>query len=154
MWSVSVLESRFYQGNMLLRDADANSMAHGLELRVPLLDQRLLDLVHAIPGPVRLSPGAPPKSLLQVAAAEHLRPELTAGPKRGYTLPVWKWMAGALRPVCVAALDVLKQTRLLRPEGVDAVWGRFEQEPATPIWTRAFALCVLGSYLQRTGAAA
>src|SRR5262249_46708379 len=48
--AVSELESRFYQGNMLLRDTDVMGMAHGLEIRVPFLDRRLLDAVHALPG--------------------------------------------------------------------------------------------------------
>ena len=50
VWAVSQLESRFYQHNMLLRDADANGMAHGLEIRGPLLDRRLLDLMLPLPG--------------------------------------------------------------------------------------------------------
>ena len=44
-------------GNMLLRDGDANGMAHSLEIRVPLLDQRLLDYALSIPGSVRLPAG-------------------------------------------------------------------------------------------------
>src|SRR5207249_6852757 len=76
VWSISRLESQFYMGNMLLRDGDANGMAHSLEIRVPLLDQRLLDFALAIPGSVRLPAGAPPKHLLRAAFPELLRPAL------------------------------------------------------------------------------
>ena len=58
VWTISELESRFYQQNMLLRDSDVNGMAHSLEIRVPILDQRMVNLVNAIPGPVRLPSGA------------------------------------------------------------------------------------------------
>ena len=38
-WAISLIESRFYQTNVLLRDSDANGMAHSLEIRVPYLDR-------------------------------------------------------------------------------------------------------------------
>ena len=47
---VSYLESRCYMLNTLLRDCDVMSMAHGLELRVPLIDHQLADKLMAMPG--------------------------------------------------------------------------------------------------------
>jgi len=149
-WSISTIESRFYQGNMLLPDADVYSMAHGLELRVPLLDQRLLDLVHAIPGPVRMPVGKPNKYLLRQAAAQFFRPDILKQPKRGFELPIWEWMLGVLRPRCEVSIEKLKCHGVLRPEGVDMIWKQFLREPRTPIWTRALALCVLGNILDRS----
>jgi asparagine synthase (glutamine-hydrolysing) len=150
--AVSRLESRFYQGNVLLRDADANGMAHGLEIRVPFLDQRLLDFVHALPGSQRLPRGAPGKYLLRRACADLLRPELLDQPKRGFTLPLRRWMIGSLRPLCEQGLTALKDTGMLRPKGIDAVWQSFLREPESPLWTRALTLSVLGSYIVKTGA--
>src|SRR5262249_54150280 len=135
--AISKLESSFYQGNILLRDADANSMAHGLELRVPLLDQRLLDLAHALPGEVRLPRRAPGKHLLRQAFGDLLDPELLRQPKRGFTLPLRRWMLGSLRPLCEQALVRLKETGILRPEGVAAIWQDFLSEPESPLWSRA-----------------
>ena len=94
--TVSQVESSFYQSNVLLRDADANGMAHGLEIRVPFLDRRMLDLVHSIPGNMRLPSGAPGKHLLRRAFAPLLRSELQQQPKRGFTLPICHWMTGQL----------------------------------------------------------
>ena len=37
-----------YLGNVVLRDADANSMAHSLEVRVPFLSRTLIECVAAI----------------------------------------------------------------------------------------------------------
>jgi asparagine synthase (glutamine-hydrolysing) len=150
--AVSQLEARFYQGNVLLRDADANGMAHGLEVRVPLLDQRLLDLVHALPGRLRLPPGAPGKHLLRRACAPLLRPDLLDQPKGCFALPVRRWMVGSLRPLCEQGLAVLKAVGLFRPEGIDAVWQGFLREPESPIWTRALTLSVLGNFIRQTGA--
>jgi asparagine synthase (glutamine-hydrolysing) len=153
VWSVSRLESQFYMGNMLLRDGDANGMAHSLEIRVPLLDQRLLDYALALPGSTRLPPGAEPKHLLRRAFPELLRPTLSQQGKRGFELPVRRWMLGPLRELCQSGLTTLKSTRMLRPEGIDALWNTFERQPETPIWSRVFTLCVLGLYIRQNAVA-
>jgi asparagine synthase (glutamine-hydrolysing) len=147
--AISQLEFRLYQGNMLLRDADANGMAFGLELRVPFLDQRLLGLAHAIPGNVRLPPGAPGKYLLRKAFGDLLRPEILHQAKRGFTLPLRRWMSGSLRPTCERALEALNGSRLLDASGVSGIWQGFLAEPESPMWSRALALVVLGEYVRR-----
>lgn len=144
---ISRLECQFYQGNMLLRDTDANGMAHGLEIRVPLLDQRVIDLACSIPGAVRLPPRGRSKHLLRKAFAPEIRPELSQLRKRGFTLPIRRWMLGPLREHCEHSLRLLKENETLQPHGVDAVWSAFLREPESPIWTRAFMLCVLGFYM-------
>jgi asparagine synthase (glutamine-hydrolysing) len=149
-WSISRLESQFYMGNMLLRDGDADGMAHSLEIRVPLLDQRLLDFAFAIPGSVRLPAGGRPKHLLRAAFPELLRPALQRQGKRGFELPVRRWMLGPMRELCQSGLQTLKSIDLLRPQSLDSFWTAFEREPESPIWSRVFTLCVLGLYLKQT----
>jgi asparagine synthase (glutamine-hydrolysing) len=63
---VSYLESRCYMLNTLLRDSDIMSMAHGLELRVPLIDHCLAQQVMAIPGSLKV--GGPSSKHLLVDA--------------------------------------------------------------------------------------
>ena len=150
--SVSQLESHFYQGNMLLRDSDINGMAHSLEIRVPVLDQRMLDLMFAVPGHVRLPNGRADKHLLRTAFAPLLRPALLNQAKRGFTLPIRRWMLGPLRDLCEEGLSSLKSRTALRPAGIDAVWEQFLAAPETPIWSRAFMLVVLGLYVRRASA--
>jgi asparagine synthase (glutamine-hydrolysing) len=143
---VSQLEFRLYQGNMLLRDTDVNGMAFGMELRVPFLDQRVLDLIHALPGPVRLPPRTKNKHLLRLAFPDLLRPSTLRIQKRGFSLPISRWMAGSMRPMCEAALADLKDARILKAVGINSVWNRFLSEPNSPMWSRAFALVVLGHF--------
>ncbi len=147
--AVSHLESRFYQGNMLLRDSDVMGMAHGLEIRVPFLDRRLLDMVHAMPGEVLLPPGTPGKHLLRQAFAHLLRPELTNRPKTGFTLPVARWMLGPLRDRCRSALAACADRFGLPASAVQGVWAEFERQPAGPQWTRALALVAAGDFVSR-----
>ena len=55
----------FLPGTSLCRcDGDVNGMAHSLEIRVPLLDQRVADLAYGLPGAVRLPSGKADKHLL------------------------------------------------------------------------------------------
>jgi asparagine synthase (glutamine-hydrolysing) len=147
--SVACLESRFYLANTLLRDADANCMAHSLEVRVPMLDRRVIDCVLSMPGRVLLPSGKADKPLLRRSFAPLLRDRLVAQKKRGFMLPIARWMVGPLRDICEGALDGLKSQSHLLPGGIDSVWRAFLAAPNGHMWARAFSLCVLGAYLQR-----
>ena len=149
---ISRLESIYYQGNMLLRDGDANGMAFGLELRVPFLAQKLIDLAHAIPGEIRVPANRPGKFLLREAFADVIRPELLQQPKRGFALPINRWMRTSLKPICDEALRVLNDLHVVDPAGVAAIRRGFEASPDSPSWSRLFSLCVLGDFIRRTGA--
>src|SRR5581483_8412315 len=54
---VSYLELRNYMLNTLLRDTDCMSMAHGLEIRVPLLDHKLVEFLFALPASLKMQRG-------------------------------------------------------------------------------------------------
>lgn len=89
--AVSWLETTYYMRNQLLRDSDIYSMAHGLELRVPLVDDRLAMTVSTIPQKLRLRRG---KGLLLDAVPEI--PEwIRRQPKRGFRFPFQSWVEGA-----------------------------------------------------------
>lgn len=150
--AISRMETKFYLGNMLLRDGDANGMRHALEIRVPLLDQRLIDLAMSLPGHIRLPHGSADKYLLRRAFPELLRPALRAQKKRGFVLPIARWMRGPLRELCDVGLAAARSAGVLEASGVNAAWATFLQEPDGPAWSRAFTLVVLGLYLRDTRA--
>lgn len=85
---VSLLELSCYMRNQLLRDSDVMSMAWGLELRVPLVDQALLEAIASIPSTMRLAQG---KQLL-VQAIPELPSWLLNRPKRGFFFPFQQWI--------------------------------------------------------------
>jgi asparagine synthase (glutamine-hydrolysing) len=149
---LSRLESVCYQGNMLLRDCDANGMACGLEIRVPLLDQRILDLAHSIPGEIRVPLGLPGKFLLREAFSDLLQSTPPQRPKSGFTLPISQWMQGSLKPLCDEAIRTLKEVGIVELDGVASIQRRFQTSPNSPIWSRLFSLCVLGDFIHRNGA--
>jgi asparagine synthase (glutamine-hydrolysing) len=87
--SVSAMELRRYMRNQLLRDSDVMSMAHGLELRVPLVDSALFDVVSRIPARLRLRPG---KQLLLDAVPE-IPDWIRTRPKSGFLFPYEDWLS-------------------------------------------------------------
>jgi asparagine synthase (glutamine-hydrolysing) len=145
--AVSRFETRMYLGNTLLRDGDANGMANSLEIRVPMLDRPVLDLLHRTPGHIRLPAGLSNKHLLRKAFPEYIRPALANRPKSGFTLPVNSWLLGPLHDLAHQALRSLKWSGVVYSEGVDAIWQTFLREPTSPIWSRALSLVVLGYYI-------
>src|SRR4030095_15496136 len=97
---ISYAEGRTYMHDVLLRDTDQMSMAHALEVRPPLLDHQLVELVTSLPDSVKRPGGASPKPLL-VESLDGLLPEsIVNRPKQGFALPFDPWMRGPLRPLC------------------------------------------------------
>ena len=88
---ICTLESTHYMRNQLLRDADWAGMAHGVEIRVPLVDKVLLQsLASTIAG---LVPGTGKPALAQ-APCLPLPSEVAARPKTGFGIPICQWMSG------------------------------------------------------------
>lgn len=144
---VSWLESRSYLVSTLLRDTDAVSMAHSLEVRVPLLDHALVEFVAALPEAAKR--GARPKALLVEALADLLPAEVVAQPKRTFTLPWERWLREELRKKVAAGLADLSPSLApaLEAQTVEQVWREF-LAGATG-WTRPWSLYVLNEWSRR-----
>ena len=81
---VSFFELSVYMHDQLLRDTDQMSMAHGLEVRVPLIGRQVVETVAGL-GHGALS-GNQPKALLRRILARYLPIEPFSKPKRGFTM--------------------------------------------------------------------
>jgi asparagine synthase (glutamine-hydrolysing) len=85
---VAVLESTLYMRNQLLRDTDWASMAHSLEVRVPLVDAVLVEAVARFHG----SQGSMSKRLLAYAPRRALPSAIVHRAKTGFQTPVQRWL--------------------------------------------------------------
>ena len=141
--AISRMEMRGYMTNTLLRDTDAMSMAHSLEVRVPFVDLKLVDYVLSLPGEWKVSGG--PKPLLADAMSDLLPREFMTRPKMGFTLPFEKWMQGKMRAEISAVLEDEKRLSLagLNSGMVGKVWRRFLEKPKGVGWSRPWAIYVL-----------
>lgn len=148
--AISRLELQGYMANTLLRDTDAVSMAHSLEVRVPFVDVDVVDYVLALPGEWKVDQSRPavPKPLLADAVADLLPRDFLARRKMGFTLPFEKWMQGRIRAEISSVFadeGQLAEAGLL-PDGVRAVWQRFLNAPRAVGWTRPWSLFVLANW--------
>jgi asparagine synthase (glutamine-hydrolysing) len=94
---IQYVETKTYLPGDLLTKVDRASMAHGLEVRVPLLDHHLVEFAARIPAAFKLRDGVS-KAVLKQALGDRLPPPLLDRPKRGFSMPLAAWMRGALRP--------------------------------------------------------
>lgn len=101
---------------------DGVSMAHSLELRVPLLDHELVEACLRIPSSVKL-PGLRLKHLLKRVMAGRLPPEIVSRRKSGFHVPLAPWLCGPLRGLMddVLSPDALRRNGWFRPDVVGAL---------------------------------
>lgn len=140
----SALDLGGYLSDMLLRDTDSMSMAHGLEVRVPLIDHLVVEKALSIPGPVKLA-GDTPKWIL-VEAAGDLPDKVVRRPKRGFELPFEHWLKGELRPRVEEALGSSRLGAIIDPAEAGTVWHSFLDGRMS--WARAWSLFVLGEWME------
>jgi asparagine synthase (glutamine-hydrolysing) len=148
---VSYLETRCYMLNTLLRDSDAMSMAHGLEVRVPLIDHRLAQLVMNLPGNWKLDPSTP-KPLLVNSLAGALPKDVVTRKKRGFTLPFEHWLKDELRPEMekwVAGAGGGPLAGVMNGTMIQRVWRDFLAGRTS--WSRPWALYVLDRWCRLHG---
>lgn len=79
-----------------LTKVDGATMRHALEARSPFLDQELWEFAAALPYNVRLR-GGQQKAILRELARRHLGERVASGRKRGFGVPVQRWLAGRWR---------------------------------------------------------
>ncbi len=112
-------------GDMLTR-VDRASMAVGLEVRVPLLDHRVVQLAFALP-PRMATRERQSKWILRQILYDFVPRELVERPKRGFRIPIELWLRGALRDW---AEDLIEGERIERE-------GFFRADQLRRMW-RAF----------------
>lgn len=88
--AISMLELHMFLGQRLLRDTDAASMAVSLEVRVPLVDHRVVEVVAALDERTRFEPLGTKRCLREIGL-EGLDPALFERPKSGFVLPIERW---------------------------------------------------------------
>jgi asparagine synthase (glutamine-hydrolysing) len=147
---VSFAEARTYMHDVLLRDTDQMSMRHGLEVRVPLLDHRLVEYLMGLPDDVREG-GRMPKPLLVEGIREPL-PAVCLQPKRGFVLPFAEWMRGSLRDYCQARVIGSLATRgVMNSKVLASLWQSFLAGERRTSWSRPWTLVALDAWLDETG---
>jgi asparagine synthase (glutamine-hydrolysing) len=150
--ALGAMELTNYLSDQLLRDTDAMSMAHSLEVREPLLDHELVEAAMRIPGPEKLR-GDGNKPLLGAAVPE-LASAVREAPKRGFDLPFAEWLRGPLREWTRERLLGSARPPFVRPAAVQAVYQEFDRGGRGVTWSRVWCLAVLADWCARHGVSA
>jgi asparagine synthase (glutamine-hydrolysing) len=137
-------EVALYLQATLLPDADAFSMTSSVELRVPFVDCQVLSASLRLAGENGKRPG---KEAAGKALHDAYLVHLASVPKRGFSLPMQRWMSGPLSPVLKAADDPMA-----------AIWSVLDREVAErtgllPLrpgrrWSEAWTLAALNGWLE------
>jgi asparagine synthase (glutamine-hydrolysing) len=135
-WLLS--DQRFHIQSVLAK-VDGMSMAHGLEVRVPLLDRRIMDFAGRCAGTLLAPAKGPGKMLLRRAAERLGAPQsVLVARKKGFNVPIARMLRDVLAPLADRWLDrdpdVLSP--YLAPDSVRRLWREHRQRRAN----HAFAL--------------
>jgi len=90
------VDLKMYLADDILVKVDRMSMAHGLEVRAPFLDHRLVEMVARLPGRTKV-PGPATKPLLRAALDGRVPRTAWDRPKHGFTAPIGQWLRNGLR---------------------------------------------------------
>jgi len=91
-------DQTYYLPGDLLVKSDAMSMAHGVEVRVPFLDKRMMEFAGKLDSSLLTPMRGPDKRILRSALEQRgLPPAVTQGVKRGFNVPIANYLRGPLR---------------------------------------------------------
>lgn len=142
--TVSAWEMRTYMADVLLRDSDVFSMAHSLELRVPLVDRVLIEWLWPQQTAFKFDRRTLKRALAD--ATRDIVPEaIRQRPKQGFTLPFPLWMRGALRPFLEESFSETSITACpwLQAGAAQSLWQQFITGHDNRAWSRVWTVAML-----------
>ncbi len=116
-------DQSFYLPDDLLAKVDRTSMAVSLEVRVPLLDHRVIELSWRLPTEMKVRDGTS-KWILRELLYRHVPRAIVDRPKVGFTPPIASWLTGGLRDWAgdLIGSDGLKSSGLFDSKAVQRQW--------------------------------
>ncbi len=140
----SVLDLATYLSNTLLRDTDVMSMAHSLEVRVPLLDHRLVEYLLSLRGNVKIDEKTP--KWLLVKGAGDLPNEIVYRRKQGFEFPFATWLRNDLASQINEMLASQKLAEFIKINYANNLWHDFNRGHVS--WTRIWSLFTLFCWME------
>ena len=114
---VQYLDMKTYLPGDILTKVDRASMAHALEVRVPILDHQLVDWISGLPPDFKLK-GREGKYIFKKALEPALSNDILYRPKMGFAVPLISWFRGPLRDKVRTSIlgDRMMESGLFEPD--------------------------------------
>jgi len=133
---LSYVDLSTYTRNNLLLSTNMASMAHSLEVRIPLLDKRLVEFAFNIPSELKRK-GRKSKYIFKEVVKNWLPQEVINHKKTGFGLPRIKYMQGILKPMIHDVLNEksIKKRGIFNPYTVSTLVKEFfKDRPTKMLW--------------------
>lgn len=137
--------------NDMLMKADLMSMAHGLEIRSPFLDFELVNFVRTLPGDFKIKKDKR-KRMLQEAFREMLPARLYNRPKKGFEVPMLKWLRREMRSMIEEDLlsrAHIEEQRLFHYPEIEGLKKKLFSNNPGDVHARIWGLIVLQSWFRK-----
>ena len=136
---IQYLDMKTYLVGDILTKVDRASMAHALEVRVPLLDHKFIEWVSGLPSDVKLK-GQEGKYALKKALEPTLPQDVLYRPKMGFGVPLAKWFRGPLKAKIEESLlgDTIRHSGLFNMSYIESVLAQHQsgvRDHSVVIWT-------------------
>jgi len=148
--AIGFLERNLFLGERLLRDTDAASMSASIEIRLPLVDQILVENVERLSIENRFDPIGK-KAALRRIGLRGLKPELFERAKSGFVLPYDRWLRSGLGNMINGTMrdpQLIKPTGL-DPKAVERLWQAYLDGAPGLYWSRIWAVYVFIRWCHR-----
>jgi asparagine synthase (glutamine-hydrolysing) len=103
MKDIFLTDMQFVLTSDMLTKVDLMSMAHGLEVRVPFLDYEVVNFLFSLPDAYKIN-GSISKRILQDSFKDLLPRKLYKRPKKGFEVPILKWLRTEMRSLIMTDL--------------------------------------------------
>ncbi len=136
---IQYLDLKTYLPGDILTKVDRASMAHALEVRVPLLDHKLVEWLAGIQPELKLK-GREGKYIFKKALENYLPDDILYRPKMGFAVPLNTWFKGPLKHKVSEALlgETMAECGLFNPAVLQDIVNQHQngsRDYSTPIWS-------------------
>ncbi len=160
---ISYMHQRGFMLSRLLRDSDAVSMDHSIEVRFPLIDIRLVNLAFHLPDKWKIKNVRTTaklnnyekensyefngiKHILYQAFKNELPPQFGLRPKRGFKMPIEKWMRNGLKEDITYTLSEMDST-FLNKSYLKTIYSNWIEGKEN--WTKVWAVYTLEKWIKQ-----
>ena len=151
---IQYLDMKTYLPGDILTKVDRASMAHALEVRVPLLDHQFVEWVSGLPSGSKLRNGEG-KHIFKKALQPYLSEDILYRKKQGFSIPLAAWLRGPLADAMRRAVlnPALLDTGIFNPAFLKQMVEE-HQSSAKDHSTTLWSVLMFDAFLRKNGAGA